>query len=182
MSTNQNSSIAPGPLVITLLIIVAALCRLLPHPPVPFNFSPIESMALFGGAYFANRWLSVAMPLLAMLLADYFLGFHGGMPVIYGTIVLISLIGFGLRGKVSTLRVASFGLVSATLFFLITNFAVWMEGSMYPMTADGLLACYIAGIPFFHWQLAGVATYSLVLFGGFAYLRSRLPALKTQTV
>src|SRR4249920_1646182 len=107
MSMNQNSSIAPGP----IMIVMAALSRILPHP---FNFTPIESMALFGSAYFANRWLSIAMPLLAMLLADYFIGFHNGMPVIYGTIVLISLIGFALRGKVTALRVASFGLVSAT--------------------------------------------------------------------
>ncbi|MGH8500011.1 MAG: DUF6580 family putative transport protein, partial [Methylococcales bacterium] len=148
----------------------------------PYNFTPIEAMALFGGAYFANRWLSVAVPLLAMLLADFFLGFHSGMPVIYSTILLISIIGFALRGKVTVLRVASFGLVSATLFFLITNFAVWLEGSMYPMNAGGLLSSYIAGIPFFHWQLAGVATYSTILFGGFAFLRSNMPALKSHTV
>lgn len=179
MSMNQNSSLAPGPLVISIMIVMAALSRLLPHP---FNFTPIESMALFGSAFFANRWLAVALPLLAMLLADYFLGFHGGMPVIYGTIVLISLIGFALRGKVTALRVAGFGLVSATLFFLITNFAVWSGSGMYPMNASGLLACYIAGIPFFHWQLAGVATYSLIMFGGFALLRTRVPELKSQTV
>jgi len=179
MSTNQNTSFAPGPLVLTVLIVLAALSRILPHP---FNFTPIESMALFGGAYFANRWLGIAVPLLAMLLADFFIGFHGGMPVIYGTILLISVMGFALRGKVSALRVASFGLCSATLFFVVTNFAVWAGGSMYPMSANGLLACYIAGIPFFHWQLAGVAVYSVILFGGFALLRSHLPALKTQTV
>jgi len=53
---------------------------------------------------------------------------------------------------------------------------------MYPMNASGLLSCYIAGIPFFHWQLAGVATYGTILFGGFALLRSHVPALKQQTV
>jgi len=179
MSTNQNSSIAPGPIALTVLIVLAALSRILPHP---FNFTPIEAMALFGGAYYANRALSIAVPLLAMLLADFFLGFHDGMPVIYATIALISILGFALRGRVSVLRVASLGLISATLFFLITNFAVWLGGTMYPMTANGLLACYIAGIPFFHWQLAGVAAYSVVLFGGFALLRSNLPALKSQTV
>lgn len=179
MSMNQNTSFAPGPLALSIMIVMAALSRLLPHP---YNFTPIEAMALFGGAYFANRWLSVAVPLLAMLLADFFLGFHSGMPVIYGTIVLISILGFALRGKVTALRVASFGLVSATLFFLITNFSVWASSGMYPMSASGLLTCYIAGIPFFHWQLAGVATYSLIMFGGFALLRSRLPELKSQTV
>lgn len=165
--------------MISIMIVMAALSRLLPHP---FNFTPIESMALFGSAYFASRWLSIAMPLLAMLLADYFLGFHDGMPVVYGTIVLISLIGFGLRGKVTALRVASFGLVSATLFFLITNFSVWAGSGMYPMNTSGLIACFVAGIPFFHWQLAGVATYSMILFGGFALLRSHLPVFKQQTV
>ncbi len=179
MSNTQNASFAPGPFTLVLMIVLAALSRLLPHPP---NFSPVEAMALFGGAYFAQRWLGVLVPLLAMLLADFFLGFHSGMPVVYGAIALISILGFSLRGKVSILRVASFGLVGATLFFVITNFAVWLGGSMYPMTASGLLTCYIAGIPFFHWQLAGVATYSVILFGGFAFLRSNLPALKTQTV
>ena len=179
MSTNQKSSFAPGPLALTVLIVLAALSRILPHP---YNFTPIEAMALFGGAYFANRWLSVAVPLLAMLLADFFLGFHSGMPVIYSVIFLISVLGFALRGKVSVLRVASFGLIGATLFFVVTNFAVWAGSGMYPMTANGLLACYVAGIPFFHWQLAGVATYSVILFGGFALLRSNLPALKSQTV
>jgi hypothetical protein len=179
MSTNQNTSFAPGPLALAMMIVLAALSRLLPHPP---NFSPIEAMALFGGAYFAKRWLSIVVPLLAMLLADFFIGFHSGMPVVYGSIVLISVLGFALRGKISALRIASFGLISATVFFLITNFAVWAGASMYPMTANGLLACYIAGIPFFHWQIAGVATYSIILFGGFAMLRSYVPALKTQTV
>ena len=179
MSTNQKSTFAPGPLALTVMIVLAALSRMLPHPP---NFTPIEAMALFGGAYFANRWLSIAVPLLAMLLADFFLGFHSGMPVIYSVILLISVLGFALRGKVSVLRVASFGLMGATLFFVVTNFAVWAGSGMYPMTANGLLACYVAGIPFFHWQLAGVATYSVILFGGFALLRSNVPALKQQTV
>lgn len=179
MSNTQNASFAPGPLALVLMIVLAALSRLLPHPP---NFSPVEAMALFGGAYFAQRWLGVLVPLLAMLLADFFLGFHSGMPVVYGAIALISILGFALRGKTSILRIASFGLVGATLFFVITNFAVWAGSGMYPMTASGLLTCYIAGIPFFHWQLAGVAVYSVILFGGFAFLRSNLPALKTQTV
>ena len=49
------------------MIVAAALSRLLPHPP---NFSPVEAMALFGGAYFASRAWAVAVPLLAMLLSD----------------------------------------------------------------------------------------------------------------
>lgn len=41
--------------VITLMILLAAMSRLLPHPP---NFAPIGGMALFGAAYFSKKyWL-----------------------------------------------------------------------------------------------------------------------------
>jgi len=61
--TQPTRSLAIGPLVLTSMILLAALSRLLPHPP---NFSPIEAVALFGGAYFAKRTWAVAVPLIAM--------------------------------------------------------------------------------------------------------------------
>ncbi|MCV6605330.1 MAG: hypothetical protein OIF34_08485, partial [Porticoccaceae bacterium] len=58
---------------VVLLIVLAALSRLLPHPP---NFSPLIAMALFGGAVIADRKLALIMPLLALLLSDLILGLH----------------------------------------------------------------------------------------------------------
>lgn len=166
-------------LVLIGLVLACALSRLLPHP---MNFSPIEAVALFAGAAFGSRALAIAVPLAAMLVSDLFLGFHGGMWVVYGCIALIALAGSRLGRRVTALRVAGYGLGAATFFFVATNFHVWVggDGAMYPRTWEGLVACYVAAIPFFHNQLAGVAFYSLLLFGGWSLLRQRLPAPATR--
>jgi uncharacterized protein DUF6580 len=72
-------------------------------------------------------------------------------------------------------------LAASVVFFVITNFAVWAEAEMYPMTPGGLLSCYTAAIPFFHWTLLGDAFYATVLFGGFALAERRFPVLQPAT-
>lgn len=194
--TSSTRPLVLGPLVLAGMILVAALTRLLPHPfPVPYNFSPIESIALFGGAYFSRRMLAVATPLIAMLISDLALGLmHGGVYLdyfmganflaIYASIVLCTLLGFGLRGRVSGPGVLASSLGGSVLFFLATNFATWLSADprIASACASGLSACYIAGLPFFQWTLLGTLFYSAVLFGGFALLRSRIPELHAQTV
>lgn len=162
---------------IATLIVFAALSRLLPHPPIPWNFTPIESIALFGGATIASRRLAVLIPLGAMALSDLFLGWHNLLPVVYGLIALFALAGRFLAGRRSVSWIAAFGFGSALVFFLTTNFLVWLNSGMYPPTSAGLVECYIAGVPFFGNQLAGVAVYSTLLFGAHAlWLSQRTPA------
>ncbi len=178
-----------GPLVLAALIFIAALSRVLPHPP---NFSPIEAVALFGGAYFAKRHWALLVPLVAMFLSDMVLGLlrgglyfeyfaSAGYLLVYACILLSTLLGFGLRGKVSASRVLGYSLVGSMLFFVVTNFGVWLSSPMYPQTAAGLLATYLAGVPFFQWTVLGTLFYAALLFGGFELLRKRVPALHAQT-
>jgi hypothetical protein len=184
------TSFAPGPLVLGAMILVAALTRVAPHP---WNFSPVEAIALFGGAYFASRWLAVLVPLAGLLVSDLLLSqIHGGAYatyfgstsfwLVYACIALSSVLGFGLRGKVNGLRVLGYSLAGSVLFFLVTNFGAWIGSSMYPQNAAGLMAAYIAGIPFFQGTLLGTLFFSALLFGGFSLLRQRMPALRAQTV
>ncbi|MCL6620192.1 MAG: hypothetical protein K6T33_10450 [Thermomonas hydrothermalis] len=187
---NRIASLLPaGPLLLSLLIVIAALSRLLPHPP---NFSPVEAVALFGGAYFARRQWALLVPLTAMFLSDLALGLingglyweyfsSAGFLLVYACIALTGVLGFGLRGKVSAGRVLGYSLAGAVLFFLVTNFGVWATGTLYPHTAAGLLAAYVAGIPFFQWTVLGTLFYAALLFGGFELLRRRVPALRAQT-
>jgi hypothetical protein len=162
-------------LAILIAIVVAATLRLAPHPP---NFTPIGAMALFSGAYLIRRGLAFAVPLAAMLLSDAVLGFHSGMPFVYGSVALIVLIGWlGLR-RVSSLSVVAAALVSSVLFFVVTNFGTWAVSGMYPLTLAGLAACYIAAIPFFQNTVVGDLFYSGVLFGGFALLERAIPAIR----
>jgi hypothetical protein len=71
-------------------------------------------------------------------------------------------------------------LAASVLFFVVTNFAVWAMGSMYPKSAGGLLACYVAAIPFFGNTLLGDAFFTAVLFGGLALAEWRIPAVRAE--
>jgi hypothetical protein len=183
--TDSPNRLTPGPWVLAAMILVAALTRLLPHPP---NFSPVEAVALFGGAYFASRALALVVPLVAMFLADLGLGLiNGGIYLdyfvsahfigIYLCIALTTLIAFRLRGRVTGARVLGYSLFGSVLFFLITNAISSTE-----FCQAGLLSCYAAGLPFFQWTVLGTLFYAALLFGGFALLRQRVPQLRAQTV
>jgi hypothetical protein len=189
--TQTTRSLAVGPIVLAGMILLAALSRLVPHPP---NFSPIEAVALFGGAYFVQRAWAIAVPLIAMAISDLALGLvNGGIYMdyflnahfvaIYASIVLCTLLGFGMRGRVGGARVLGYSLAGSVLFFLLTNFAVWMTANpvIAPACGSSLGACYLAGLPFFQWTLLGTLFYSAILFGGFALLRARIPQLRAQT-
>ena len=159
--------------IVAGMVLLAALSRLLPHP---WNFSPLEAMALFAGAHVAQRWVSVLLPLTALFVSDLILGFYEGIWVVYLCFALIALAGRWLRDA-GPLKIAAFGLGSATFFFIVSNFGVWAGSAMYPHTFSGLMSCYVSAIPFFHNQLAGVAFYAALLFGGHALLqRARLRA------
>jgi hypothetical protein len=176
---------SPGPLVLGAMILLAVATRLLYHfQPglVPPNFSPVEAVALFGGAYFADRRLALLVPLAAMALSDLVIGFHGLLWLVYACVAVSTVLGFGLRGKVGVARVAAYSVIGSTLFFIVTNFGVWFGSSMYPQTWAGLVECYVAAIPFYKNTLAGTLFYAALMFGGFALLRARVPQLRAQTV
>ena len=127
------------------IIILLASARLLPHPP---NFTPILGMAVFSGAIISTRFIAYLVPLLAMLLSDFYLGFHASMPVIYFCLAVCVLIGTFIEARVSILNSflsISFGVLA---FFLITNFMVWYGSGMYEYSISGLLTCYFMGLPF----------------------------------
>jgi hypothetical protein len=189
MTSKSSPLLAPGHLALAGLILLAALSRLLPHPP---NVSPVEAVALFGGAYFARRGLALAVPLVAMFLSDLALGLinggiyldyflSAGFALVYLCIALSTLMGFGLRGRVGIGRVAGYSVLGSILFFVVTNFGAWLGSPAYPQSGAGLMAAYAAGVPFFQNTLLGTLFYSGALFGSFAWLQRRHPALRPQT-
>jgi hypothetical protein len=162
-------------LVILFAILAAAFLRLVPHPP---NFTPIAAMALFGGAYLGRRWLAFAAPLGALVLSDLVLGFYPEAIFVYLSVVAIVLIGRLLARHRTVLRVGAAALASSLLFFLVTNFGVWLVMDYYPKDAAGLIACYVAAIPFFQNTLAGDLVFTALLFGGWALAERALPVLR----
>lgn len=182
----QSALLSPGTLVLCGMIAAAVIWRLAVHfgaGELPWNFTPVEAMALFGGAYFADRKLAIAVPLLALFAADCFIGFYGWMmPVVYGCVALTAFAGFALRGKVRVWNTLVAALGSATGFYLVTNFFVWLGGTMYPHNGAGLMASYIAGWPFYQYgSLPGTLAWTALLFGGFALLGRRWAVLRLTT-
>ena len=162
-----------GILIITILVLAAI--RLLPHPP---NFTPIAAMALFGGAYFTSRWMAFLVPLGAMFLSDIIIGFHGTtMLAVYFSFTLVVMLGALLKKHITLVSVPLMALISAVLFFLITNLAVWVGSPIYPQDLSGLILCYTAAIPFFHYSLLGNLVFTGILFGGFYLASVKFPLL-----
>ena len=132
------------------IIIVAILSRLIPHPP---NFTPVTAVALFSIINFKNKYIGVSIPIICLFISDLIIGISLINLFVYFSFILISLIG-NLIGKINIKSV----LLSSIVFFLVTNFGVWLIG--YPNTIEGLITCYVAAIPFFGWTIAGDFFYS----------------------
>jgi hypothetical protein len=169
----------PRLVLLISIILLAALSRLIPHPP---NMASVTAVALFGGAYFSDRRLAFLIPLAALFLSDLVLGFYNLMEVVYSSFALIVCIGFWLQKNRSTLHIGGAALTSSVLFFLLTNFGVWAFDSPYPRTLDGLITCYVAAIPFFTKTLQGDMLYTIILFGGFTLLEWRFSVLREPSI
>jgi hypothetical protein len=156
-------------------IFAAAAMRLVPHPP---NVSPIAAMALFGGAYMPRRAMAFVAPFAALLLSDLILGFYAGMDFVYFSFGLTVLIGWAVASRKTPLRIGAAALTSSVLFFVLTNFGMWLFSGFYPRTSEGLAACYVAAIPFFQNTVVGDLFYTALLFGGFAFAERLLPAIR----
>ena len=163
--------------VVSSLILFAALSRIIPHPP---NFAPIAAMALFGGAYYADRKWAFIIPLAAMFFSDLFIGFHSLMLLVYLTFIAMVFIGFRLRENKKPLSLVIAGLTASVLFFILSNLGVWVIGGgvVYPMNASGLIGCYVAAVPFFQNTVLGDLFYTGVLFGAFEVIKYKFPVLK----
>jgi hypothetical protein len=135
------------------------------------NFAPITAMALFSGVYL-DRKFAFIIPIAALLISDAFIGFYDGLWWVYGAFALIGLTGIQLRKHLESksagakaLYVYLTTLGSSVIFFIVTNFGVWLSGYLYEMNLNGLIKCYVMAIPFFRNTVAGDLFYVTVMFG-----------------
>jgi hypothetical protein len=166
------------PLAIVMTVL-AALLRLAPHPT---NFSPIGSVALFGGARLRS-WQAYLVPILALAITDPIRSrMEGGYPaysqgtiIVYGSFLISVFLGRTfLRNTNSPLRIASVVFAGSLQFFLITNFFSWIEMvQFYPRSLAGLAGCYVAALPFYGRTLLSDLFFSAVLFGVYAFVTRR---------
>ncbi len=149
-------------LAISAIVLIA---RLIPHAP---NFSPLAAVILFTGAY-AKQTKYLIWPLIALLISDFFLGFYEPMVMlaVYGALALNLILAHFLKKHKNILNLISASLLSALLFFLITNFAVWAASDWYQNNLSGLLLSYNLGLPFFKNTIASNLFYTALFFGAY---------------
>jgi hypothetical protein len=170
------------------MLVILSLTRLMPHP---VNFSPMAAIALFAGAFIpvsSMRYLVVfVIAIMSDLLVNSILygyndlsyPFQSGPIVIYGTYLLITWIGSTTR-SISLKSIGIRSISASAIFFLTSNFMVWLEGSMYPQTISGLGACYLAAVPFIQNSVAGDLFFSATIFGIHHFAQQKYPLLLPQ--
>ena len=167
-----------------LLVVVAALSRILPHPP---NVTPVAAMGLFGAAYFSSKRMTYLIPFMALFLSDLFINnfllrsfFPEATGIIWFTeISLFVYIGFALTiflsryvlKRVNTINVVKASLLASVIFYLVSNFGVWLTMTNTALSLVTLIEVYVAGLPYFLNSLLGNIFFAAVFFGAAEYIR-----------
>lgn len=154
-----------------ILLVIAVVSRLAPHPDW-LNFTAVGGALLYFGA--RRSWREMLAPLVALVATDWILtvavyhySFQWAAYVTtwawYGAVMVLGHLL--LRSKTSLTRVAAGVILAPSAFFILSNYAVWVGGTMYPKSADGLIACYVAGLPFYRNDVLSTALVAGLAFG-----------------
>ncbi|MEP7320281.1 MAG: DUF6580 family putative transport protein [Saprospiraceae bacterium] len=172
------------------LLVAGILSRMIPHAP---NFTAVGATAMFAGALLRPTWISYVLPLIILWLSDLFLNngmykhmfpeyYQGwtwmGDLYVYGGFLLMVLIGNVVIRKIKFSSIFIASILSSLIFFLISNYGVWLHSKQWPQTITGLTACYEFAIPYFWNTLAGDLIFGAVLFGIYQWSISRKKVLQ----
>ena len=175
-------------LLITAIVVFGVIARLLPHIP---NFAPMGAIALFAVAFYKRKSLALILPVTAWWLSDLFLNNSRyatsekiswfTLDQLFSVIALIIIVVLGgfLLKKLSVSKIILGSTGASLVFFIVSNFGVWISSSFYPNTISGLISCYVTAIPFYYGTLVGAIFYSFFLFGSFEFISKRLVKVST---
>jgi hypothetical protein len=149
-----------------LFIVFAVAIRFLPHP---WSFTPVVGALLFFGARGSRRqlWTPIALLAVSDVLLNKFVyhyPFTWDILVTWAWYAAILWLGTNLKENAKPVRVVAAALASSTSFFLLSNFAVWAGGTMYPHTWAGLMTSYTLGLPFFRPAVEGDLLFTAAMF------------------
>jgi len=148
------------------LILILILFRIIPHPP---NFTPIIAIAIMSGYFFRNFYIAIIILVSSMFISDLYLGLSKHIIFTYGSLLFINIIFFNISQKINYKNLFLCGFIGSLIFYLISNFGVWLMGSMYEKSLSGLIECYLMAIPFFRNTLLSTLLFSYAAFFVFNY-------------
>ena len=150
---------------VATFVVITVVARLVPHVP---NVAPVAALALFMGMNVRKRWVWLLVPAV-LVISDAFIGFYnpGIMAAVYVSFLLIVGLGAAARKFPRIAAVAGGSVTGSTLFFVVTNLAVWAFSGMYAPTLSGLVLCYVLALPFYGYMLVGDLAWNAVLSGSY---------------
>ena len=151
-----------------ILLALVLLSRLIPHAP---NFTPIIAVILFSSVMFKDK-IYILIPMIGLLISDILLQYQSGYNYIfssvffwtYGALFTIFILSYFYKNEITIKNILIRSFFGAVIFFLVSNFGVWIISPGYPLNFSGLVTCYTAAIPFFRNTLSSTIIYSLVVF------------------
>lgn len=172
-----------------LLLLAAVVSRIVPHAGW-MNFTLLGGALLYFGA--RRTWREMLAPLAILMAADYYLtafSYHydfrwqNYVTTWAWYLAAMALGQILLHARTSFTRVAAGALLGPTSFFVVSNYAVWAAGGMYPHTLGGLATCFAAGVPFYRNDVASTALVLALAFGVPALVRrmGSVPAAEALT-
>lgn len=153
-----------------------------------WNFTPLAAVTALGAFYFRSLWPAVLLPSTLLLISDLLLPSHDSWQVqlsVHLTAIVPLALGRAARGREGWGRVVFWGMcgfVPATMFYLVTNFAVWASKSLYAPTAAGLAESYVRGLPFYRAMLSGDVCYLALMTACVAAAQLMQPRLLQEVV
>jgi hypothetical protein len=173
-------------IVLILMILAATAMRFVSYKfPLMSNFTPVGAIALFGGAYFTDKWKAYLVPLLALFISDIFINYmytskwvlmYSGSIYMYICFAIMVLIGTFIK-KVNIVNVTLASFAGVLVHWLIMDLP-WLYGTLYPHTLAGYGASLVAAIPFEKNMILGDILFGAILFGGFELAKSKYTVLQ----
>ena len=133
-----------------------AASRFIPHPP---NFTSLIALSFYIPAFLGMRYLPVLI--VSFAITDFIIGYHTGTHWTWGSVLLIGLMSHYFNGNFNWRLVGAF--LGACIFFVVTNFGVWIAGNMYQLNLTGLVEAYVMGLPFFGYTIISTLIFSALI-------------------
>ena len=146
------------PIIMMTLLVISRMISDIP------NFTATIALIMFTSYLIRDKFLSVLVILVSQIICDLYIGIYSSMFFVYGAYVFIALLSPIIMNKLSFKSVLISSLVTPTIFYIVSNFGVWITGSTYPLSLDGLIMCYVAGIPFFDETLLSTVVFSVTIY------------------
>ena len=138
------------------IFISLAASRFIPHPP---NFTSLIALSFYVPAFLGIRYLPVLI--VSFAITDFIIGYHTGTHWTWGSVLLIGLMSRYFNNNFNWRLGGAF--LGACIFFIVTNFGVWITGNMYQLNLTGLVEAYVMGLPFFGYNILSTLVFSIII-------------------